>query len=912
MKYKFYNMNINCFIINLKRCPDKKERMIKRMENYPEIKYEFYEAIDGRELTDEYMIQHNFKTLDEWNDPFQNRKITKGEIGCSLSHYNVYKKAQESEHDITLVLEDDAIFVDDFYEKLNELLLSLVTVNNLDYDMCYLGRKKMTNIGEEYYNDIILYPSFSYWTIGYLMTRKFCDKIIQSNFIKNIIAIDEYLSLIGDLPDNPSQKYRKIYNNEIKIISYHENIINPEEGAFHTSDTEICSYLSNNNSELLILTVSTDENDALDRFIHSCNNYGLRYKVLGLNSEWTGGDMSNGPGGGMKLNLLKEELKDYNADDIILFSDSYDVIFLSDGDKIMEKYLLFDTDVVFSGEKTCWPDSSMETIFKDEGPYKYINSGGFIGKVETILKIIDIEFEDHVDDQYLIHSRYENFINKIKIDTRCEIFQTSSNDTNDIELIYSHNQLKNKLYETYPCHYHGNGSMNVKIKYNNNCNYLLKYWTPVYNYCVEKQYVCDKLIYIFVYLHDTIDNDLCLESIYNINYPKDKIILHISSINNSNILFPEYEYCKLIYTNSRDKKEDTIRSSSFLECKFNKCDYYLNIDPNVIIENKNIINELLSYNKKIICPLMKIKNNNWSNFWGDITTKGWYNQSFNYLDILNNNHKGCWNIPYINHIYLIREDILENIQNYYTIGYNKNRGHDMAFCENLRKNNYFMYLCNEEYYGYLKEEENKLTILTYHQDPEKYIKKYFHRDFLNNINDLHNLKIEEPIGDVLQFPFVNDIFCEELILLCEKYGKWSGATKNDSRIGYENVPSNDIHFTEIEFHKIWEDIIKRYISPVVSHHWGAFQTQKLNIAFVVKYEDNKFYELSPHHDSSSYTVNIALNEEYEGGEIKFIKKEKKIRNKKGYALIHPGRITHYHEGLKVIKGIKYICVSFVY
>ena len=80
---------------------------------------------------------------------------------------------------------------------------------------------------------------------------------------------------------------------------------------------------------------------------------------------------------------------------------------------------------------------------------------------------------------------------------------------------------------------------------------------------------------------------------------------------------------------------------------------------------------------------------------------------------------------------------------------------------------------------------------------------------------------------------------------------------------------------------------------------------------MVKYEHDKFYKLGPHHDSSSYTVNISLNSEYEGGEVKFIKKNKSIKNKKGYALIHPGRITHYHEGLPVTKGKKYVCVSFV-
>ena len=74
-------ININCFIINLERCPEKRSRMIKRMKKYPEIKYEFFNAIDGQNLTDEYMKNNEYDTLNEWNDPFQNRKTTKGEIG---------------------------------------------------------------------------------------------------------------------------------------------------------------------------------------------------------------------------------------------------------------------------------------------------------------------------------------------------------------------------------------------------------------------------------------------------------------------------------------------------------------------------------------------------------------------------------------------------------------------------------------------------------------------------------------------------------------------------------------------------------------------------------------------------------------------------------------------------------------
>ena len=70
--------------------------------------------------------------------------------------------------------------------------------------------------------------------------------------------------------------------------------------------------------------------------------------------------------------------------------------------------------------------------------------------------------------------------------------------------------------------------------------------------------------------------------------------------------------------------------------------------------------------------------------------------------------------------------------------------------------------------------------------------------------------------------------------------------------------------------------------------------------------------LSPHHDSSTYTVNIALNDEYEGGGCRFIRQDVKLLNQKiSYSSIHPGRLTHYHEGLPITSGKRYILVSFI-
>ncbi len=89
-------------------------------------------------------------------------------------------------------------------------------------------------------------------------------------------------------------------------------------------------------------------------------------------------------------------------------------------------------------------------------------------------------------------------------------------------------------------------------------------------------------------------------------------------------------------------------------------------------------------------------------------------------------------------------------------------------------------------------------------------------------------------------------------------------------------------------------------------------------------------KLRPHHDVSTYTINLALNEadkDYEvniytydldlfvflkGGGCRFIRYNCTLRAlRRGWVLMHPGRLTHLHEGLPTTKGKRYIMVSFI-
>ena len=90
-----------------------------------------------------------------------------------------------------------------------------------------LGRKKIDKDKKEkvdHLNPNLLYQVIMYWCIGYLINPNFCRKIIDSNFLQNIIPIDEYLHIVSETSN--LNQYREYYKNtSIKLISLNKNII---------------------------------------------------------------------------------------------------------------------------------------------------------------------------------------------------------------------------------------------------------------------------------------------------------------------------------------------------------------------------------------------------------------------------------------------------------------------------------------------------------------------------------------------------------------------------------------------------------------------------------------------------------------------------------------------------------------
>jgi len=373
-------------VINLQRRPDKYERIMSRIKELGLDKYAKVirvDAIDGTVIDYDWLKENGIQPLHDYYDSYRGRGITMGEIGCALSHRECWRMIADTKSQIgsALILEDDAQFTIDFLDRIPVITEQIETY---PWDLFYLGRKRINMVDEEEVFPGVTLAEFSYWCLSYILTKTV---------------------MIGR-PSFITEKYLNYYDNigTLTALGLKENIIVPETLAFVSSETEKTDVYFNNNfyqdefDKFILITVATEENDQLDRFKKSCEYFGVPYKILGLGQQWNGGDAENGVlqgfGGGQKVNLLKEELKTWETleNHVVMFTDSYDVILLQNPAEILNKFRAFTRPLVFSAEKTCWPNPMLEDSYPEAmTEYRFLNSGGFIGYADHIFNLIQDE-----------------------------------------------------------------------------------------------------------------------------------------------------------------------------------------------------------------------------------------------------------------------------------------------------------------------------------------------------------------------------------------------------------------------------------------------------------------------------------------------------------------------------------------
>uniref|UniRef100_A0A0N4Z9N2 procollagen-lysine 5-dioxygenase n=1 Tax=Parastrongyloides trichosuri TaxID=131310 RepID=A0A0N4Z9N2_PARTI len=694
--------------------------------------------------------------------------------------------------------------------------------------------------------------------------------------------------------------------------------------------------------------------DGLMRLVDSAKKFNINLNIIGLGEKWEGGNMENGEGGGHKIHLLRKELEKYKEekDLVVVFMDAYDVLFTASPNKILEHFLYEykDNRVVFSAEGFCWPDKSLASKYPVvKFGKRYLNSGLYMGYANEIYEILnygkDIKYDD--DDQLFFTKIYLNeelrSKHKMTLDSMSFIFQNLNGVKEDVFIEYNqqgNGMINNIIYNTHPILIHGNGPS--KLHLNSLSNYVPGKQSNIDGclYCNELQVDRNKVVLpsisvaLFIYKPIPFIEEF-LQSFSNISYEKDKINLFIycnQDFNSDDIsnfvdkFTNEYKSINVIngdYTkNERDAREESLIWANELNNE-----YYFSLDGDAHVTNRDILIDLIYKSQKmnygVLSPMMTQIGKLFSNFWGAINNDGYYARSDNYMSIVNYDKIGVWNVPFISSAILIKGNYIKKILKAFHVY--KQYDPDMSFCAHLRDKGIFMYTVNTESYGFLVDSDDFKTYGD-RKHPEMYTiftnrklweNRYLHPEYRHYLEP--DVEVPQPCTDVFDYPLMSERFCKEMIEEMEYYGQWSSGTNEDKRLqgGYENVPTRDIHMNQIEFDRQWLFFLDEFVRPMQEKIFIGYYHVPVesNMMFVARYRPDEQSSLRPHHDASTFSVDIALNKagvDYEGGGVKYIRQNCIVpADQVGWTAMFPGRLTHMHEGLPTTKGTRYILVSFI-
>lgn len=197
--YKTSKLHIPAFFINLDRRTDRLTHCVAQLSPHFFV-LDRYSAVEGRyvdilresRLTLFYDLAENKK----WDATirFQHtRRMTHGEIGCCLSHRNIWELAYGRNVPIVAVFEDDVLVSTTFKLHVRRALDNCPR----DWDILYLGYINSNGLGDWAPGGALRRVKFVFGAYAYILRRKGLEKLIGALPIDR--PIDNFL---GKLTEN--------------------------------------------------------------------------------------------------------------------------------------------------------------------------------------------------------------------------------------------------------------------------------------------------------------------------------------------------------------------------------------------------------------------------------------------------------------------------------------------------------------------------------------------------------------------------------------------------------------------------------------------------------------------------------------------------------------------------------------
>jgi hypothetical protein len=162
-----------------------------------------------------------------------------------------------------------------------------------------------------------------------------------------------------------------------------------------------------------VCTVATQKTDGFNMLMNSAKKHSIDIDVLGMGERFYGLSL--------KLIWVRNYLEKIPDDHVVLFVDGYDVFFCEGKREILRKFHQIGAPFVIAAETGCWTHSDRLNEFPPSTtPFRYLNSGSYIGYVKNVKAILSALQPDHrpwYNDQFLFIDHYLQNKNLYHLDT---------------------------------------------------------------------------------------------------------------------------------------------------------------------------------------------------------------------------------------------------------------------------------------------------------------------------------------------------------------------------------------------------------------------------------------------------------------------------------------------------------------
>jgi hypothetical protein len=170
-----------------------------------------------------------------------------------------------------------------------------------------------------------------------------------------------------------------------------------------------------------------------------------------------------------KIRLVREQLDNLNNDELVVVTDSYDLVFQAGIEELVRGFTLYGKPIVFSSERG-WGYPNLILHETPHPLYRALCAGFWMAYVDAAKEMIDEiwhgDFSDgKKDDQGEIQTWFANNPDKAAVDHLNVMVCTSKPWCMNDDLVYGNRVVYNKHTQTIPGVVHGAGGMDMRPIY---------------------------------------------------------------------------------------------------------------------------------------------------------------------------------------------------------------------------------------------------------------------------------------------------------------------------------------------------------------------------------------------------------------------------------------------------------------